>query len=286
MMNAAIVFDADNTLWDTNAVFTEAQLELLRVFEKEGLLESSEEELSNLRQIDHHLIGRSGNFEYDFVTLAHALAHYYGEEHVTTEQAVNRASRKGQEIPTGTQDLIVRSMEAFDKALKLTPHLDEHAVEVLNALRHSTSPDLQIVLCMFSDGKPDRLKRILKAHHLDANIFDEIVIDRKSAASFAALKHSVQRRFSRVAEQLPMLFLMVGDSLQRDIAFANQAGFTTVYKPADFLGTETPANHNEEPDFRIDSLAELIPLLEGMGISLERTRKTASKRRAAMIAVR
>lgn len=284
-MPTVIVFDADNTLWDTNAVFTQAQLELLRVFEQEGLLRSPEQELRNLRQIDHHLISHSENFEYDFVTLARALAHYYGEI-ATTEQAVNRALRQDEDIPTGDEDLIERSREAFEKALKRAPPLDENVVELLNTLRDSSSAESQIMLFMFSDGKPDRLKRILKAHQLDKGVFDDIVIDKKSVASFAALKHSAQRRISTVAEQSPILFVMIGDSLQRDIAFANQAGFTTVYKPADFLGNETPSNHNEKPDFRIDSLAELTPLLEGMGVLLKGRRKTTSKRKAAVTAVR
>ena len=93
---------------------------------------------------------------------------------------------------------------------------------------------------MFSDGKPDRLKRILKAHHLDANIFDDIIIDKKSAASFGTLKENAIERLRHMAEPSRLLFVMVGDSLRRDIVFANQAGFITVYKPANFFGNETP----------------------------------------------
>ena len=114
-MNAVIVFDADNTLWDTNAVFRTAQLELLRVFEKHGLVTSAEEELSTLRQIDQQLMSSLGNFEYDFVNLSRALDYYYGQKHTTLEQAVIRALGSVQELPIIVQDLIVRSRRLLTK---------------------------------------------------------------------------------------------------------------------------------------------------------------------------
>src|SRR5689334_17438900 len=93
-MNAVVVFDADNTLWDTNAVFRDAQLELLRVFEKHRLITSAEAELGTLRQIDRALIRRSGHFEYDFTALADALVEYYTAG-ISTDEAADRALTRG-----------------------------------------------------------------------------------------------------------------------------------------------------------------------------------------------
>jgi putative hydrolase of the HAD superfamily len=275
-VRTVIVFDADNTLWDTNAVFRDAQLELLRVFEKNGLISSAEEELTTLREIDRALISRSGDLEYDFKALASALARYYTGT-VSTDEAADHGL--GQDLQPGSQELINRSCRAFDKALKRIPPLDENVLEVLTALRKSRSAGSQIMILMFSDGKPDRLKRVLEAHHLDKRIFDDVVISKKSVTSFENLKRGAVKHLSKAAGHTPTLFVMIGDSLQRDIAFANRAGFTTVYKPADFFGEETPSGPGEEPNFRISSLAELLDLLEELGVPIQQ------RRRATMTAV-
>jgi FMN phosphatase YigB (HAD superfamily) len=72
-MKAVLIFDADNTLWDTDSVFRSAQLSLLRTLQKFHLLSDPEEHLSTLRTIDRELFEQMGRFEYDFKVLSIAL---------------------------------------------------------------------------------------------------------------------------------------------------------------------------------------------------------------------
>jgi putative hydrolase of the HAD superfamily len=280
-MSVILVFDADNTLWDTNAIFREAQVGLLRVFAKAGLMKDPEAELGNLREMDLALIRRSGQFEYDFRCLANAVGIYYsGKRNV--EEAADQALQQVQSV---SSSIIDESCKAFEAALNEIPSLFGDAEQILKVLRGSRTLGQPIVVMLFSDGKPDRIERILRAHHLEGSVFDEIVMRTKTVESFNSVRALGMAHLTTV-DVSSVLSFMIGDSLKRDIGPAKKAGFTTVYKPAEFLGTEVPADRHQEPDFRIDSLAELIPLLEGMGVSLKRTRKTASKRRAAVTAVR
>jgi len=273
-MNRVIVFDADNTIWDTNEVFLSAQLDLLRVYEKVGLIRSAESELETLRRIDSSLISRLERFEYDFVTLALALAEYFSEG-LTVDRAVDRALRAN--LSSETPPLVLQAHDAFISGLRRMPRLDENMPDVLHTIRQAGSKASQIVLFLFSDGDSERLRRILQFHRLDRNVFDEIVITKKSVDSFITLKRTAVNYLSQTSGNSTPSFVMVGDSLKRDIIFAKQAGFITVYKPAGFFGEESSADLKQEPDFRITSLAELPGLVSDL-LTVERTRR--QRRRA------
>ncbi|HET6979291.1 MAG TPA: hypothetical protein VFI24_23370 [Pyrinomonadaceae bacterium] len=265
LVSAVLVFDADNTLWDTNAVFRKAQLEILRVFAKSGLIKEPESELDNLRLIDKALANLAQDFEYRPIMLPVALDHYYSQN-VSVDEAATWALRQGSGY---AQDFVRYSCESFNKALKQIPPMFKDAEEVLIRVQDSRSSGTPIALVMFSEGKARRLERILEAHQLrNRKVFDEIVIQKKSLDSFCLVRETACKHLSTVNEYKETLFVMVGDSIQRDIVFANRTGFVTVYKPADFLGEELGCSKDEEPRFRIDSLLELPGLLGRLGIHL------------------
>ena len=263
--SAALVFDADNTLWDTNAVFRKAQLEILRVFAKRGLIKEPESELDNLRLIDKALANLAQDFEYRPIMLPVALDHYYSRN-VSIDEAAAWALQQGSRYAQG---FVRSSCDSFSKALEQIPPMFEDAEEVLIKLQDSRSSGSPIALVMFSEGKARRLERILEAHHLrNRKVFDEIVIQKKSLDSFCHVREMAHRHLSSVNEYPETLFVMIGDSLQRDIVLANRTGFVTVYKPTVFLGEENACSKDEEPRFRIDSLLELPGLLGRLGIRL------------------
>jgi putative hydrolase of the HAD superfamily len=265
LVSAVLVFDADNTLWDTNAVFRKAQLEILRVFAKSGLIKEPESELDNLRLIDKALANLAQDFEYRPIMLPVALDHYYSRN-VSIDEAAAWALQQGSRYAQG---FIRSSCESFNKALEQIPPMFKDAEEVLIKLQDSRSSGSPIALVMFSEGKARRLERILEAHHLrNRKVFDEIVIQKKCLDSFCHVREMAHRHSSRVNEYPETLFVMIGDSLQRDIVLANRTGFITVYKPAVFLGEENAYSKDEEPRFRIDSLLELPGLLGRLGIRL------------------
>src|SRR5438552_6674031 len=122
-MRTVVVFDADNTLWDTNAVFRQAQLCLLGEMSKAGLLTDSEAELDTLRTLDRELVSQLGRFEYDFRLLSAAAAHYYSER-VTIRNAVRSAmeTAKGSNC-SNASTVIDSAFSAYEYALKGLPPL-------------------------------------------------------------------------------------------------------------------------------------------------------------------
>jgi putative hydrolase of the HAD superfamily len=72
-MHFVLIFDADNTLWDTNAVFHSAQVAMLETFETVDILSNARSQVERLRAIDRILIQRLERHEYDFRILATAL---------------------------------------------------------------------------------------------------------------------------------------------------------------------------------------------------------------------
>jgi FMN phosphatase YigB (HAD superfamily) len=61
----------------------------------------------------------------------------------------------------------------------------------------------------------------------------------------------------------------VGDGLQRDMTFAKNVKFTTVYRPSMYKGTEAPRNSADSPDFIMQSIAELPGTLRRIGMLRE-----------------
>jgi putative hydrolase of the HAD superfamily len=280
-MSAIIVFDADNTLWDTNAVFREAQIDLLSVFAEAGLLKNPKAALDTLRKIDRALVRLTGQFEYDFTFLARAVGHYYSGI-INVEQAADFALKQ---IESVSASVIEKSSAAFAQTLEEIPPLFGDTEEVLRCLTGTRSLQGSSVLILFTDGERLRIERILETYKLAESTFDEVVIGRKTAESFNEVRLLGLDKLKSVGRSEAKL-LMIGDSLKHDIAPSKQAGFTTIYKPADFLGAEAPTNSDELPDFRIDSLGELADVLERMGLLLHSNAHKYANKTAAGISNR
>ncbi len=264
-MNAVVIFDADNTLWDTDGVFRAAQLALLSTLADTGLLRDPMEHLCTLRCIDQALVRQLGQAEYDFRVLAAALT-LWCTQSLSVDAAVN-AVLSGLPMNPELLPLIDMAHQALETGLHQIPRMFPDTEAVLTALRASSTKDNTVVTIMLTEGKTQRLERILEAHQIRRrNLFDAIIIAPKCLTTFAEAKQIGLEQLARQGAETSMQLIMIGDSLQRDIMFGNQVGCTTVYKPAVFKGYEIPRSPDEVPHYVIERLQELPAILCGLGL--------------------
>ncbi len=276
-MNTILVFDADNTLWDTDSVFKNAQLTLLETLAKEQLTPDPNSALITLRAVDQQLFSQMGRFEYNFKVLAAGMAFLF-DQNLSVEEAVSRAIQYSQnpKVSDGFETLIEQAFQAFQKELLAIPNLfvdATYALIFLHGLKQLGNP---IVTVLLSEGRTERISQILKAHKLRdkslSEFFNEVLICKaKSKDLFEEAKQKGLQHFSEIGFSNESCLLAVGDSLKRDIKFGNQAGYLTVYKPANFLGAEEPSAPDEEPDYTIKSLNEFPEILLNMGIHIQQS---------------
>lgn len=269
-MKFILVFDADNTLWDTDSIFRLAQLSLLEKLAKYNLVTEPESRLDILRKLDRKLFNEMGRFEYNFKVLALALI-YYCYHSFSVDNSVYQAiadikEDKNSEFNAAIND----AYNAFQEGLKKIPKLYPDTEDTLQSFSPLRSKKNVLVTILLSEGEPRRLKRILKDQKICSNLFDEIVVKKeKNREIFENAKRMGLKYFTNKREMENTLLIAVGDSLKRDIKFGNQAGFITVYKPSPFMGKEEPCELDEKPCYTIQTLKELPPLLKSLGLPVK-----------------
>ena len=262
-MRAGILFDADNTLWDTNAVFREAQLSMLRVLADHDVLDDPERALPTLRAIDMALVDHVGRFEYDVNQLARAVIVHF-ETGLEGDALIEALSQ------TPARDALAgAACRVFMDGLQRVPAVLPDTFEVLRLLHAARQLGAPLTSAVLSEGDPERLERAFRAYHVDIGVlFDEIIVVRKSRQAFERARAALLDVLPSAADGAETLFMIVGDTLTRDIKFGKQAGFVTVYKPSPFKGVEEPSAEDEIADFTIERLGELPPILGRLGIPL------------------
>ena len=136
-----LVFDADNTIWDTDAVFRGGQLALLEAFAKAKLITQPNLHLKTLRIIDQALVNKLGQAEYDFRLLSAALAYFYSRKS-TVPEAVNAAiAHASLVVSPDLPKIIEEAYQAFRRGLKAVPCLYPETTFVLSAIRASISAE-------------------------------------------------------------------------------------------------------------------------------------------------
>ncbi len=260
-----IIFDADNTLWDTNAIFQEAQFAILKDFQDAGWLTNFQSRLGELRRIDNLLMQRHRKNEYSFDDLVIALSLFYNQN-LSEDIAVSLAlERRGESLDSSTLAVVTKAKQKFFQKLEGIPNLLPGVQEVLNILYEHRLRNRNLATVLFSEGKAERLDPVMLTHNFkEKSYFDEIVIGQKSPESFKKAAQTV----SFENEGNAPIVVVVGDSLKRDIQPANEAGFVTVYIPGGFQGNEKPKLINEEPNFTIRNIYQLLPILQKLGVSI------------------
>lgn len=264
-----LVFDGDNTLWDTDAVFRLAQLALLSTLGEAGVVPDSHNQLDVLRTLDRELITQLGVAEYDFRLLTVAVSRYFAHQ-LTIEVAVRHALAQPEGDADDLASTVDAALTAFVSALANVPPLFPDTQPLLAAIRRAISEGTPAAVVLYSEGNLERIERILDRKGVRRQgFFDEVVIAPKTIEGFA---HAAQIGRQRLPHGAPRdtLTIVIGDSMRRDILPANQMGAITVYKPAAFKGIEEPQTPDEAPDYTINRLAELPTVLAKIGLSLPR----------------
>jgi putative hydrolase of the HAD superfamily len=267
-MYFVLIFDADNTLWDTNSVFHTAHVAMLEVFETAQLLSHARQQVEKVRAIDRALIQHFGRFEYGFKNLVTAIAHhyYYG---VDPSVAAARALEGDDRALNATlRATIETAYQVHTDALAQIPPLLASVAETLVHLRAYRQAYPHVATLLFSEGHPERLEKTCTEHRIrQHDYFNEIVIELKSPEAFQRVG-TLGRQYLAVPDGQEVTTVVIGDSLQRDIRLANAAGFTTVYIPGGFEGRQHPQTELDQPDFQIESFVELPFVLASLGLSL------------------
>ena len=200
-MAGLLVTDADNTLWDTNRVFAEAQLLLLQRIEAYASgFDEPRDRLEFVRRYDQRI----------------AHKHVDGLKYPPELLVREIADRLRVPLSPGETDKIVTEYTA---TLSRKPQLRRGVRATLEGLhRHGTT------IIVASEGHESRVISNLQAHKL-ASLVDDIVVQEKSQEMFKRLFNSNGVGAPKVC---------IGDQLDRDIVPAKAAGFTTFYYPGGF----------------------------------------------------
>jgi putative hydrolase of the HAD superfamily len=229
-----IYTDADNTLWDTNAVFAEAQIHLLERAEIiTGRQTRSSTPLEYLRQYDqaiakkHHL-----RLRYPPALLIRALIRgLQGEasEHAAADLIANGA------VPTADE---LRAVQTFEGELSKIPQL-------LPGVRHGLqlAHDSRIPVYVVTEGPADATRKRLR----------ELSIEKLTSGILSATK--TRELYLRLAERAtPSRAIMIGDQPDRDIRLAHEAGLKTIlilgsFRPKWLMEKDSEGADATVPDF-------------------------------------
>lgn len=229
-----ILADADNTLWDTDAVFARAQSIMLELIEKEtGSTAPAEDRLGWLRRFDQALAQCDHrHLRYPPRLLVQALA--LGLQGTSpTEAATVSVAGRGKRLSADAADAIVAE---YLSQLQGSPDLLPGVRQGLTAARNAG-----VEVWVLSEGAADRQRTRLAEHRI-SELVNGLAEVTKTAEQFDRQR----RRFA------PRPLYVVGDQPDRDIVPARAAGCRTVLVPSRFR----PNWHDDDAWRDADHVAE------------------------------
>lgn len=215
-----LVADADNTLWDTDSVFADAQLALLADVEAAtGLGCRAEGRLEFVRDYDQALASRHHlHLRYPVQMLISALEAALTRSLPPVEAAIDAIAGRLQGGSILSPDSIERASAAYGDALARTPLLLPSVREGLDLALASG-----VRLYVMTEGRIEKQKRLIATHHL-SDVFADVWELTKDNAQFERLR----RRFQGST------VVVIGDQPDRDIAPARKAGCVAILVPSRF----------------------------------------------------
>lgn len=243
--------DADNTLWDTDAVYAEVQLDLLSALEeltgkKVNVNKRLESRLEYVRKIDQHIARLHGfNLKYPprilVMAVAGALLGQSPKEAATN--AVAFAETKG-------SSTVYEKHEKWflDKLKEKLPELRKGVKEGLFELHN-----MGIEPIVITEGSKDKCYDTIARHGLQG-IFSKIIEVKKCTESFKKIYSEM--------DCISCKCIIVGDQIDRDIMYSKEAGFYTVLFPGGFNPRWNKENKNVNPHRIIDSFFEIIDIVK------------------------
>jgi HAD superfamily hydrolase (TIGR01549 family) len=156
--------------------------------------------------------------------------------------------------------LIDEGTEVKDsRGVSVSGQLNPGAGEVLHELKRQGYP-----IALVADGPTDTFYNNLGPHGL-YDLFDVRAISDEIGACKPdpAMFHYAFDRLGIRREEYGKV-IMVGNNLARDIRGANGLGLISVWLSGSPRYAQVPATPEEEPDYAIQSLWELVPLIESL----------------------
>jgi putative hydrolase of the HAD superfamily len=206
--SALIYTDADNTLWDTNAVFADAQLRLLQSAESiAGLRVADDDPLRYVRQYDQAIAKlHHARLRYPPAFLIRALV--LGLNGLAPGDAASRVISEGA-TPSERE---ARGINDFEADIAKVPPLLPGVRVGLEQAYESGVP-----VYVVTEGPAERARDRLKFLH----------IERYASGLLSAVKSRelYARLADKAAQRRPV---MIGDQPDRDVRLAHDAGLTTV----------------------------------------------------------
>jgi putative hydrolase of the HAD superfamily len=248
MERAVILADADNTLWDTDAVFADAQSRLLEAVERATGLNApatADERVAWLRSYDEAIATIDHrHLRYPPSFLVRALA--MGLAGSAPADAASAAVRGG--ATAGLTDHGVQAIaEAFLQALERVPEILPGVREGLEAAAREG-----ISVWVLTEGSAERQRARIAAHGLDGLI--------RGVAEVTKNKEQFSRHQRRFA---PRILYVIGDQPDRDVAPARAAGCRAVLVPSRFR----PEWHQEAAWCDADNISETFDAAVGWVVS-------------------
>lgn len=213
--NIWIYTDADNTLWDTNAVFSDAQLHLLEHAEQiAGVGAPSSDRLSYLRQVDQDIAKtHHAHLRYPPILLLRALTMTLRGTPRNT--AVTQVSSQGA-TPTAQEEV---ALAAFRKDLEVAPSLLPGVADGLKLAKQKGIP-----VYLVTEGPGMTANARLKDLGIEGYV-EGVLSATKSTELYSRL---IERAAPRVAT-------MIGDQPDRDVRLAHGAGMKAILVRGQFL---------------------------------------------------
>jgi putative hydrolase of the HAD superfamily len=215
-LKAHLFTDADNTLWDTDAVFAAAQLEMLREIERLTGRNAPQEEdrgLAFLRSVDQKIAtAHPDHLRYPPALLARGLAMVLKGHNV--EEAIAQVNGVG----IGPADVFEPAESSFLEAIQRLPQLRQGVREGLAAAAAAGIP-----VTIVTEESVERCRKFVAGHGLGC-LIGNVVSVRKTTPVYLDLKRGAGKARC----------FMVGDQIDRDVVAASAAGFSTFYFPGGF----------------------------------------------------
>jgi putative hydrolase of the HAD superfamily len=236
-----VVLDADNTLWDTDHLYAEAQLAMLKdICAEIGIDPKLEDPLKFVREIDQSIAAtHSSGLKYPPELLAQGLI-----------KTLIKIAGRSEKSLKNKQALVKKVAEAYLSKIRDVPKLRTGVREGLQNLRKLGA---RAVIC--SEGVNESLLRNLNDLGVLSYV-EKVVVAPKSTDVF--------RNLSDEFNPYRKLQLCVGDQLDRDIQNAKSAGYKTVYFPGNFRPNWLPEPDAIKPDLTIDSFALLAEKIKAL----------------------
>lgn len=242
MRHPIVLSDADNTLWDTDVVFANAQTDLLEVIEtatKKSCMER--DRLGFVRRYDQALAAiHHAHLKYPPMLLVRALALALDG---TDENTAADFVLKGKGPPSILDQAAVDSaVHHYLEILSDIPPLLPTVMEGLVTLSARGIP-----VYILTEGKVEKQRIILLHHSLGAYVAGVFEVAKKKT-QFERL----QQRFT------PHETVVIGDQPDRDIVPAKNAGCTAVLVPSRFRPHWHDPNQLNDADFVATTFKEAV----------------------------